>query len=681
MAFEPQPFGKYYLLERVALGGMAEIYKAKTFGAVGFEKLLAIKRILPHMSQNTEFINMLVDEAKIAVQLNHTNIVQVFDLGKVDDDYFIAMEFIEGMDLRSIMKRLEETGRRMAVEDAAFIIVEVCKGLDYAHRKKDQYGVPLGIVHRDISPQNILISYEGEVKIVDFGIAKAARKATETDAGVLKGKFAYMAPEQARGEEVDARSDIFPTAIMLYEMLTGKRMFVTESNLQTLEKIKNFHIEPPFLPPEVPSELEFILMQAMANDPNERYQSAEEFQIDLTKFLYTSSLDFTAKNLAELMQDLFPGRGKVKAPVPEAAGVELDTETRLMISEANQEVLVSREEEDKTSHDFVVDQPAPPPVSAKTENSQITSSHRVKEPTVAPTKNPVPKPHEVFAPPPPARSLKGLVKPVAIFVTLMLLLGGAFFLKDKVGPMGEWVVNIFDLVRGGPNTGLPRNSSQIYIETSPPGARIYFDSVELDGLTPFLIKDVKPNVEHVLMFSMLSHEQYQMTIKTKSREILKLPVIKLKRERGNLFVASEPPDADIYINDEFYGRTPRQIEQISANVDVALKLRKAGFQDFFEVIRAQAGQTRTFNFTLAKAVGAYGAVRVESVPPGATVFIDGVQRREKTPVLMTQLDVKREHELVLRLQGYRDHSEKFRLSEGGLKAIKAYLKTIPEDLR
>jgi len=677
LAFEPQPFGKYYLLERVALGGMAEIYKAKTFGAVGFEKLLAIKRILPHMSQNTEFINMLVDEAKIAVQLNHTNIVQVFDLGKVDDDYFIAMEFIEGMDLRTIMKRLEETGRRMAVEDAAFIIVEVCKGLDYAHRKKDQYGVPLGLVHRDISPQNILISYEGEVKIVDFGIAKAARKATETDAGVLKGKFAYMAPEQARGEEVDSRSDIFPTAIMLYEMLTGKRMFVTESNLQTLEKIKSFHIEPPFLPPEVPSELEFILMQAMANDPNERYQSAEEFQIDLTKFLYTSALDFTAKNLAELMQELFPGRGKVKTPIPENAGVELDTETRLMISEANQEVLVSREEEDKTSHDFVVAQP--PPV--KPEVSHITASQKVREPTFAPTKASVPKPHEVFAIPPPSRNLKGLVKPVAIILSVILILAGAFFLKDKFGAMSDWAVGIFDLVRGGPNTGLPRNTSQIYIETSPPGARIYFDSVELDGLTPFLIKDVKPNVEHVLMFSMLSHEQYQMTLKTKSREILKLPVIKLKRERGNLFVASEPSDADIYINDEFYGKTPRQIEQISANVDVALKLRKAGFQDFFEVIRAQAGQTRTFNFTLNKAIGAFGAVRVESVPPGALVFIDGVQRREKTPVLLTQLDIKKEHELVLRLQGYKDHAEKFRLSEGGMKAIKAYMKTTPEELK
>ncbi|MBI4124969.1 MAG: serine/threonine protein kinase, partial [Deltaproteobacteria bacterium] len=172
--FEPKQFGKYFLLEKLAVGGMAEIYKAKTYGAEGFEKLLAIKRILPHAAEDKDFISMLIDEAKLSVVLSHANIVQVFDLGKAENDYFISMEFIHGVNLRDILYRLREKEKKLPMELAAYCASEICKGLDYAHRKTDSNNQPLGIVHRDISPQNILISYEGEVKIVDFGIAKAA---------------------------------------------------------------------------------------------------------------------------------------------------------------------------------------------------------------------------------------------------------------------------------------------------------------------------------------------------------------------------------------------------------------------------------------------------------------------------------------------------------------------------
>src|SRR3989338_2612842 len=184
--FEPKQFGKYVLIEKLAVGGMAEIYKAKTYGAEGFEKLLAIKRILPHAAADKEFIHMLIDEAKLSVVLSHANIVQVYDLGKVGEDYFISMEYINGINLRDLIYRLREHGKRILPELSVFMISEVCKGLDYAHRKTDANGHPLGIVHRDISPQNILISFEGEVKIVDFGIAKAAMNISHTMEGIFK---------------------------------------------------------------------------------------------------------------------------------------------------------------------------------------------------------------------------------------------------------------------------------------------------------------------------------------------------------------------------------------------------------------------------------------------------------------------------------------------------------------
>src|SRR4029450_2271011 len=217
--FQPKPFGKYFLIEKLATGGMAEIYKAKNFGVDGFEKLLAIKRILPHCSSDKEFITMLIDEAKLSVALSHTNIAQVFDLGKVGTDYFISMEFVDGINLRELMNRAKETGAQLPEDISVYIVSEICKGLDYAHAKKDTDGNPLNIVHRDISPQNILISYEGEVKIVDFGIAKAATKAHVTQHGALKGKLLYMSPEQAWGKALDKRTDNFSLGVVLYEML------------------------------------------------------------------------------------------------------------------------------------------------------------------------------------------------------------------------------------------------------------------------------------------------------------------------------------------------------------------------------------------------------------------------------------------------------------------------------
>ncbi|MCB9621115.1 MAG: PEGA domain-containing protein [Sandaracinus sp.] len=303
---KPIPFGKYLLLERVNVGGMAEVFKAKAFGVEGFERLVAVKRILPSIAEDQEFITMFIDEAKIAVQLTHANIASIFDLGRVADSYFIAMEFVRGKDLRAIFDRVRKRGETVPVPMACYVIMKVCEGLDYAHNKKDSAGRDLHLVHRDVSPQNILLSYDGEVKLIDFGIAKAANKAGKTQAGILKGKFGYMSPEQVRGLPLDRRSDIFSVGIVLYELLTGERLFVGESDFSTLEKVRNVEIMPPSTyNRKIPEELEQIVLKALAKDVEDRYQTAMDLHDDLQSFMYTSGNFFARKDLAAYQKKAF----------------------------------------------------------------------------------------------------------------------------------------------------------------------------------------------------------------------------------------------------------------------------------------------------------------------------------------------------------------------------------------
>ncbi|MCU1278093.1 MAG: serine/threonine protein kinase, partial [bacterium] len=304
---KPIQFGKYWLLDRVNVGGMAEVWKAKAFGVEGFERLLAVKRILPNIAEDEEFITMFIDEAKIAVQLNHANIAQIFDLGKVDDSYFIALEFVHGKDLRGIYDRCKQKPvdgmPNMPIAQACFIIMKACEGLDYAHNKRDPQGKELTLVHRDVSPQNVLISYEGEVKIIDFGIAKATGKASKTQQGILKGKFGYMSPEQVRGLPLDRRSDIFSLGICLYELLTGERLFVGESDFSTLEKVRNVEILPPSTyNRRIGDELERIVMKALAKDVDDRYPNAIDLHDDLQAFMYTAGEFYSRKDLAAWMK-------------------------------------------------------------------------------------------------------------------------------------------------------------------------------------------------------------------------------------------------------------------------------------------------------------------------------------------------------------------------------------------
>jgi serine/threonine protein kinase len=297
--------GAYQLLSQLAVGGMAEIYVARTHGVGGFEKQVALKVIHPNFSADPDFVQMLVDEAKLSVQLQHANIVQTFDLGRVDEQYYIAMELIDGVDLYKLLRRASEHEVDFPFEVAAFIAAEVCAGLDYAHRKRDDRGRPLQIVHRDVSPQNILVSFDGEVKIVDFGIAKAAMRGQQTAAGVIKGKYYYMSPEQAWGDKIDARTDIFSAGILLYEMLVGQMLYMEEDIEKLLDVVRKANIPPPSSQRMgVPRELEQIVMRALKKRADDRWPSAGELSTALAHFLRGFAPDFSRARLATFVREV-----------------------------------------------------------------------------------------------------------------------------------------------------------------------------------------------------------------------------------------------------------------------------------------------------------------------------------------------------------------------------------------
>ncbi|MBN2804258.1 MAG: serine/threonine protein kinase, partial [Deltaproteobacteria bacterium] len=286
-------FGKYQLLDQIAKGGMAEIFKAKSYGVEGFEKILVIKRILPFFSSDEKFVEMFVNEAKIAVSLNHANIVQIYDLGKAGEYYFIAMEYINGPDLSKIIENCDRQNSVIPLEIALFITSEIAKGLDYAHRQVDSNHNSLNIIHRDISPQNILLSTEGEVKITDFGIAKAKNAFMAEITQSINGNFSYMSPEQATGLSQDSRTDIFSTGAVLYKMLTGKNPLKKEPSSLIVDLIKEGEIIPPLKLMEgtknpIPVKINDLILKALEFDPEKRFQTAAE--------LYNAIIEFSVES-------------------------------------------------------------------------------------------------------------------------------------------------------------------------------------------------------------------------------------------------------------------------------------------------------------------------------------------------------------------------------------------------
>ena len=304
--------GRYELIRRFATGGMAELYLARAGGGAalgGFEKIVALKRILPQYASQEDFVRMFLDEARLTATIQHANVAQVYDIGQCDDGLFFTMEYVHGADLRGVLHTLARRAQAMSLVDALTIAIGAAAGLHAAHERTASDGTPLGIIHRDVTPSNLLISFDGCVKLIDFGIARAERRTTETRAGTLKGKIAYMSPEQCLGEPLDRRSDIFSLGIVLFELTTGSRLFPGDNEYAALRQIVDEDAPlPSSRRPDYPAELELVVMRALRRNPAERYQTAQELQLDLEAFVQKSGLATSTAHLGAFMRALLPER-------------------------------------------------------------------------------------------------------------------------------------------------------------------------------------------------------------------------------------------------------------------------------------------------------------------------------------------------------------------------------------
>jgi eukaryotic-like serine/threonine-protein kinase len=297
---------RYTITERLDHGGMAEVFRGVAESMEGFKKSVAIKRILPNLTKNQKFVSMFLDEARLSLFLQHANIVQVFDISRTPDNaYFLVMEYVDGCNLKALIERQKQKGRRIEVAHSIYLMIECCKALHYAHSlEHPETNEPLGIVHRDISPPNILLSKNGEVKLVDFGLAKANSQIESTDPGVVKGKFSYLSPEAASGLEVDHRADTFAVGIILWELFTGRRLFYGDTDYQTVELVRQAKVPSiAALNPEIEPELEQIVRKSLAKDPDDRYQSANDMSEALSQFLFSRRMKVTARDISNLVRD------------------------------------------------------------------------------------------------------------------------------------------------------------------------------------------------------------------------------------------------------------------------------------------------------------------------------------------------------------------------------------------
>lgn len=306
---------RYRVVEKLESGGMAEVFRAESEGLQGFRKQVAIKRVLPHLSEKKKFIAMFLDEARLSAQLSHSNCVQVFDIGVGDNAFFIVMEYVDGANLKGIAESVKKQGKDFPVQAAAWVAHEICKGLSYAHELTDPNGMPMNLVHRDMSPPNVLITKYGEVKIVDFGLAKASSQLEKSEPGIIKGKFSYLSPEAALGQEVDRRTDIFAVGIILWELLAGYRLFLGDTDFQTVKKVQVAQVPPiSQINRKVPPELERIVNKALAKDMLVRYGTSQELGQDLSRFMFSYGQPVSSYDLALIVQSAMREKQRVRPP-------------------------------------------------------------------------------------------------------------------------------------------------------------------------------------------------------------------------------------------------------------------------------------------------------------------------------------------------------------------------------
>lgn len=594
------PFGQYQLIEKIAQGGMAEIFKGKALDQEGLDRTVVIKRILPHIAASPEFVEMLIDEAKIAVMLSHGNIAQIYDLGKVAEDYFIVMEYVEGKTLSQIMRKLRTLGKQIPIAAAATICAEIANGIDYMHRKMDDDGNPLHIVHRDISPQNIIVSTAGTVKIIDFGIAKAKTKISTTDSGILKGKFAYMSPEHAEGEKLDYRTDIFSLGIVLFELLTGQRLFKGKNNAETIRKVKKSKVPTPSgIRSVIPPELDLIVFKALQRDRTKRYQSAHTLAQDLTKLLIQYYPSFSPRELVQYLHDLFP----------QELTKELLSKATPHPDETPLAPLLIKKEESQETHDETV----------AADSDLIRTKLKETEVFHLPEPEP-PKPAEESQPSvveiKERRSrikIGSLLRSVLIPVALVLLtmMGIHFYrlLKNKKTIEPEQKISlpspsptvvpkiVPEVVKEPP---LPPKGT-LLIDSEPKGARIFLNDTETNLTTPSRLDQIPAGATHKIGLHLDRYKFWEGKVQVESGKTARLS-IPLELNYGDLEINSLPVGADVILNGRMVGKTPYNLGKIPPETAYEVVLKREGYEPWSRSVKIFGGKKEVVNASLKKRV-------------------------------------------------------------------------------
>lgn len=605
-----EKFGKYLLLEKVAVGGMAEVYLAKSSGANGVNKFVAIKRILPQFSNNPEFISMFKEEAKVAINLSHSNIVSIYDFGIEQDQFYIVMEYVEGRNLRQIINEMKKSNKTFSLDQAVYMIKEAAAGLNHAHRCTDsQSGKPLNITHRDMSPQNIMVSFEGETKVIDFGIAKAENENEATKAGTLKGKFSYMSPEQSEGYPIDPRTDVFALGIILWELLANDRLFTGSNEGAILRKVRDCQI-PAIrkINPLVPQELERIVMKALAKDKNVRYQTAANFHKDLNLFINTQYPDFSIHDFSQFIRDCFKtayAEGKEK-----------------LISYAK----ITATEEPA---------PAPPTVSE----------------TVTAPQTPAMKP----APPMSPASLAKLKEFNEAMPQVEELKGMAPESKEKISLDGLRSAAINKKPMDVKQSGYNNIGQDTRLTYTNHGSKSSFNKSYNQPAKSSSAMDALPKIALILVLGVVGFLGYKnLYSPTKKREIARKAEQAKQVDSGNiemaatastrLSVSSDPTGAKIFIDGVSTNQFTPAIVTVTSNKEVTITLIKEGFYKYQQKQTLSAASTLSAKLIPTPAMG-YLNIIVRNGGESPAIFINGVRLNERLPITEYAVPANQELEI------------------------------------
>lgn len=565
-SFQPELFGKFYLLQRLGAGGMAEIFRAKTAGAGGFQKELVVKRILPSLSSDEQFIRMLVNEAKLTVALTHPTIAQIYELGEVDGRYFISMEFVEGATLHEVMHLARHAKRPLGLEQSIYICLEVLRGLEYAHKRTDGAGNPLGIVHCDVSPDNVMLTWDGGVKLLDFGVARAAhRSLSNYREGTLMGKLSYAAPEQAEGKDFDHRVDLFAVGVIFYELLTGTHPFGKVSDVEALIQSRRKPVVPPSKVAGLPKVFDDFVARSLAPEPSLRFQSAEEMADELLQMLFPTQTMEVMALLEASMRELY--RSRIERQQKERA-----KDSVRMQALAEQQAARPAPKGKRTD-----------PVKEALEAIPAAAGTKIfvsKQEPIRPTQSLTPRP---------------TVRPPVHTTTKMRALP-----PKRSGRIGAFVVGSLlgaALALGGGFVYLENQPKPLIVLSEPSGAEVFFGEKSL-GKTPLFLQESRLPEHASLRLVLPQHREAPVPVERSGRVLVAQG--KLQSALGRLRIESTPAGARVRMNGRYVGTTPLELSDLPLAERHRFDLERAGYLVDSFVIRPDEVEDGTVRRTLRR---------------------------------------------------------------------------------